>query len=297
MGFELGGGPLRRAPRGWLPARAFPLRHSVYSHPDLGAERGETVIETSAGLTVVWRVEVEGRAPYELEEERSAPMWLHSNALGSGNRWYKVRVRPQYGLMSDLGVPGVVDPGDPARLWIDWDAAYAEHVPAWEVEARVRREAARRSGALEGTLERLGNPLAGKLRPGEEALVDERLARDAARAREQQAHYAELNRRRNAEKGIVPAPEGEGKELMRLIEEQTRIQQDGRKTRAKVVARSEPGRTFANVPVVELTFEIEGRQVRFEHIYGPRHAKRYQPGKEVDVWIDPADPNAISPGR
>ena len=190
-----------------------------------------------------------------------------------------------------------MDPSDPAKLWIDWDAAYAEHVPAWEREARVRREAARRSGALEGTLERLGNPLAGKLRPGEEALVEERLARDAARAREQQEHYAELNRQRNAEKGIVPAPAGEGTELMRLIEEQTRIQQVGRKTRAKVVARSEPGRTFANVPVVELTFELEGRQVRFEHVYGPRHAKRYQPGKEVDVWIDPADPDAISPGR
>jgi hypothetical protein len=93
MGFELGPKLLRRAPKGWLAGRAFPLRHSVYSHPQ-GHEGGETVFETSAGLTVLWRVKVPGREPYELEEKRSAPMWLHANGIGSGNRWYKVRVRP-----------------------------------------------------------------------------------------------------------------------------------------------------------------------------------------------------------
>ena len=50
-------------------------------------------------------------------------MWLQSNSLGSGNRWYKVRVRPQYGLMSDVGVPVFVDPTDASEIWIDWDAA------------------------------------------------------------------------------------------------------------------------------------------------------------------------------
>src|ERR1700754_4749598 len=155
MGFELGPKLLRRAPRGWLPARAFPLRHSVFSN-DQGSDGGETVFDTSSALDVRGRVELPGREPYEVEERRSAPMWLHSNSLGSGNRWYKVRVRPQYGLMRDVGVPCVVNPRDPGELWIDWDAAYDEHLVAWEREARVRREVSRRRGGLDGALERIG---------------------------------------------------------------------------------------------------------------------------------------------
>ena len=96
-------------------------------------------------LRVTWRVEVPGREPYELQEERSVPAWLAAGGLvGTGNRWYKLRLKPTYGLMHGVGVPCSVDPGDPSEIWIDWDAAYKEHEPAWEREARVRREVMRR---------------------------------------------------------------------------------------------------------------------------------------------------------
>ena len=48
------------------------MKHAVSSH-SYGTE-GPPEIETSLALRVVWRVEVPGREPYELEEERSGPM-------------------------------------------------------------------------------------------------------------------------------------------------------------------------------------------------------------------------------
>jgi hypothetical protein len=292
MGFELGAGPLRRAPRGWLPARAFAVRHSVHSHsygPD-----GVPEIEATMGMTVTWRVELPGRTPYEFEEQRSAPAWTDAGTLGGhGNRWYKWRVRPQYGLMPRLGVPCFVNPADARELWIDWDVAYSEHVPAWEQQARVRRELARRDGRYDQVIDRVTNPFSGKLRPGEEELVEQERARREAREREIVEQFADGA----LAHGFVPVAAGEADEHKRCMDELARIQRDGRKTVGTVVAREDTDRTLANVPLILLTFEIEGRQVVFEHVFGPRHAKRYQPGKTVDVWVDLADPQAICPGR
>ena len=39
------------------------------------------------------------------------------------------------------------------------------------------------------------------------------------------------------------------------------------------------------------------RRVAYEHLFGPRAAKHYKPGRKVSAWIDPADPDAICPGR
>jgi hypothetical protein len=284
MGFELGPSLLRRAPRGWLAGRAFALRHSVYSHPQ-GPEGGESMIDTSALLRVIWRVEVPGRSAYELEEERSAPMWLQSNSLGSGNRWYKLRVRPQYGLMADVGVPVFVEPGDASEIWIDWDAAYKEHIPAWEREARVRREVGKRKGGIDGALERIGHPLTGKLRPEDEVHVQAKLERE----RELRARYAPPP--------PDPALAAESTELKRRMDELTRIHSEGVKTVATVVHRENTDRTFGGVPVILLTFDIEGRRIAFEHTFGPRHAKHYKVGKQVEVWVDRDNPDAICPGR
>ncbi len=286
MGFELGPKPLRRVPRGWLPARAFALRHSV-SDPPSDPQHSETIVDTIFVLSVTWRVQIEGRDPYELEEVRHSPTWTRTGPLGAGNRWYKVRVRPQYGLMPELGVPCLVDPSDRSQIWIDWDAAFDEHVPAWEREARVRRGVSDRANAYERVVERVINPFAGRLRDGEEELVEQRVEAEAERVRELQAKFA------------PPPPDpvaaGEQGELMARIEELGRIQREGLKRRATVVAREDTGRTFANVPVILLTLELDdGRRVVFEHVYGPRHAKHYKPDREIDVWID-AD--AICPGR
>ena len=56
MGFELGPRLMRKAPKGWVLARAFPERHGVSSH-GYGSD-GAPEIETSMHLAVTWRVEV-----------------------------------------------------------------------------------------------------------------------------------------------------------------------------------------------------------------------------------------------
>ena len=102
IGFEMGPGLLRRAPRGWLPARATALECRVRSHNYSSADGGAPEIETSFAVNARWRIEIAGREPYEVQEERDGPAWTAGGGLGGGNRWYKVRVRPQYGLMKDV---------------------------------------------------------------------------------------------------------------------------------------------------------------------------------------------------
>jgi hypothetical protein len=275
IGFELGPGPLRRAPKGWLPARATSLRHRVSSH-HYGSE-GAPEIETTFALKVRWRIEVDGREPYEVEEARDGPAWLAGGGVGGGNRWYKVRVRPQYGLMKDVPVPCFVNPADPSDLWIDWDAAYAVHEPAWEREARIRRGVSDRSNPYDKVIGRVTNPFAGKVRAEDEA--------------------AEVEARVEREK--PPPVEGPGPPHPwdAKLKELKRIQDLGHKTRATVMARTPTPRSMFGAPVVMLTFFVEGRTVEFEHCYGPRHLKHYKVGREVDAWIDPENPDAICPGR
>jgi hypothetical protein len=279
MGFELGPGLLRRAPRGWLRARAFALQHAVRSHHY--GDGGAPEIETTMALRVRWRVEIEGREPYDVEEDRDAPAWAKAGqGIGSGNRWYKVRIRPQFGLMPKLGVPCYVNPSDPAELWIDWDAAYEEHLPAWEQEARVRREIAKRDGLYDQVWDRVTNPFAGRLKPGEAEIAERRIAEDPSRAKP------------------VPPPENpEAVEFQRRMNELNRIHATGRKTLARVVSVQATSRTLSTVPLSLLTFEIEGRTVVFEHVYGPLHLRHYKVGREVDMWVDPENPDAICPGR
>ena len=101
-------------------------------------------------------------------------------------------------------MPGFVDPGDPSKLWIDWDARVSRSTPRrGSREARVRRAVAERTEhKFDSTLDRLGNPFAGKLRPEDEPLVEER-ARATTQAREakQQEQCAE-HRRQQADRAI-----------------------------------------------------------------------------------------------
>jgi hypothetical protein len=286
MGFELGPKLFRNAPRGWLSARAYAERHRVSSH-HYGSE-GAPEVETSMHLAVTWRVEVPGREPYSLREERSVPNWLDSGGIvGNGNRWYKVRVRPQFGLMEELGVPCVVNPVDPSDLWIDWDQAYKEHEPVWDREARVRREATRREGGIDAVLSRLSNPLIGKLRPEDEPYVEAEIARRKAFQRDVTTNFNHSN----------PVLDASHNEIKRRMDDLERIQNEGRKVSAVVVSRVESGRKLGLMPVVDLVFELEGRSVAFEHVFGPRHAKRYAVGARVDVWVDPLDPDNLCPGK
>ena len=227
-------------------------------------------------MRVRWRIEIAGREPYEVEEERDAPAWTAGGGLGGGNRWYKVRVRPQFGLMK-LGVPCFVNPGDPAELWIDWDAAYDAHEPAWEHEARIRRGVGERSNLYDRAWERLSNPLAGKARAEDE--------------------LAEVERRVEAEKPPPPRT-ARAAVLLRAADGRAEAHQGHRAQDAGDVTRHEAtNREMFGSPVVMLHFDVEGREIVFEHCYGWRHLKRYKVGRTVDVWIDPQNPDALCPGE
>lgn len=114
----------RRA--GFRRAR-FPVEHNATEGSAAG--QGSNEYDTAAWLEVVWEVRTEGREPYRFSEKRRAPVWCLKNTF-HGKRWYKLRMRGSKGLVPALGVPALVDPANPEKLWIDWDAAYGEHTSA-----------------------------------------------------------------------------------------------------------------------------------------------------------------------
>ena len=125
-------------------------------------------------------------------------------------------------------MPGYVDPQDPTRLWIDWDAAYEEHMPAWDRKSAVEREVARRRGPIDRLVNRVSEPLAPKLAPEDQHLVEAQLARDA----EQEARDVEAAHRHMEAIGRGPAPADEQEEYARRNAEALRIYQTGREVEA-----------------------------------------------------------------
>ena len=303
MGLQLGPGFLRRRPRGWLGAQVSAVAHRSWVPASIGPDgSGQGELDTACRLDARWRVELPGREPYEFDEERrTAPTWVLGGAgFGAGNRWYKVRLRPTLGLIDGIAFPCFVDPSDPQRLWIDWDAAHEAHVPVWGRQARVERELARRENPWEYALERVMNPFAGRLQEGEQELAERtHVERKAAQA-EEERRMREQAERRLAEQGWTSDPEVAA-ELRAAADRLKHIHDTGRKTTATVVARRETGRRIGPVAVVEIVFDLEdggtSRRVVHEHLFGPRGAKHYKPGRKVAAWIDAVDPDAICPGR
>jgi hypothetical protein len=291
MGRERGPGLLRSPPRGWIPARAFPVERAILPEsPDAQGHRG-SVIDTSHRLDVTWEVRVDGREPVRFREERRGPAWILESSI-SGKRWYRPRLRGSYGLWKSLGVPGFVDPADSTRLWIDWDAAFEEHTEAWDRKGRIEREIASREGGLEKITHRLFNPLDGKLRASEESLVDAEIARRSERAAESRAQAIAANRE------AVPADEQA--EVARRIAQAQRLSREGRKVRAVVVSQAATGRELAHMPVLLITLDVEDggdtRRVTYEHIWGRRHAEAFGAGKRINVRVDPDDPHLVELG-
>ncbi len=293
MARQLGPGFLRKAPKSWIPARAYPLDRRV----DPGINDSD--FDFSSTAEVDWRVEAEGLDPFEFHERRRMPTWTEEGAIaGGGKRWYKLRLRSSGGLLRDLGVPGRVNPQDHTDLWVDWDAAYAEHEPAWAQQARIEREVHKRAGRLDQVVNRVTSPFAGEIRPDEVQLVDEAIEAERRRAAEQETHYAAAAEPQMAAMGFgTVAPDERARSDARLARE-TEIGRTGRPATATVVANADTDRKLANIPVIELTLDVDDggtiRRVVYEHVWGPRHAKRYKVGKQIDVKVDPTDPDTVA---
>jgi hypothetical protein len=81
-----------------------------------------------------------------------------------------------------------------------------------------------------------------------------------------------------------------------------RLIAEGRLGRATLLTRETSDRRYRGVQLVIGVFEIEDgdaepRTIVYEHIFGPALARRWRPGRTVDVWIDPLDPDNVYIGR
>jgi hypothetical protein len=255
MGLQLGPKPLRKPPRGWIPARAFPLGHELPEEPQDAEGGGGGAIDTSLGLVVSWEVHVDGREPVEFSEARRAPLWISSGSH-VGNRWYKVRLRRSLGLLKDVGVPGFVDPADPTRLWIDWDSAYEEHTKAWVEKNRTDRANAKRAN------ERAAASLERAVAAGRAGVPDAEQAAVAERV----AHAQWLA--------------GAGRKASAVVVSQAW-------TRGTLAGMP--------VILITLDLEDGAgtRRVTYEHIWGRVHAEAYGVGKRITVRVDPGDPDRV----
>ena len=285
MGFQLGPGFLRKPPRGWQPGRAHAVDFVARDRIDPEGGSGGSVLDVWI-LDVLWEVHPGSGTPYEFREERRAPLWVKAGTP-VGKRSFSLRVRPNHGLQSEVAIPCWVDPGKPHDIWVDWDAAYELHLPVWDRIARVEREVNRQRGGVDAIIDRVSNPFAGKVRAEDAEYVEQARAVD----REQEAAFqAQVDAAQNTPEQV---------ELKRRTAVEARIGESGRECSATVVAVTDTGRLVEGVvPIFELVMDVDDggtvRQVVYEHVWGPRHAKRYKVGKQVTVAIDPEDPDRVA---
>lgn len=296
---ELAPGFLRKAPDGWVPARVYVSNDSIRQGEEhrTGVYHDERVSSLSAMLVGDFRVYLEGQLDHTFHGDRVVPEWCLNTGAPTGKRWYHVRLKPQYGLINRIGLPCYVDPQNAEEIWIDWDAAYDEHVVAWEQEAAIKKEVAKRKGGIDGTLDRIfSNPFTRDVTPDEAALVDQRIADDTAKEEAIRQRFIAQNQ---AIQDAKTDPD-ELTELRRREKEAERIFADGREVTGTVRSNSVNGRTLAGIPLVFIVIELHEdppRQVGLEYSFGKRGAARYKVGKTVKVKVDPADPNLITMGE
>jgi hypothetical protein len=300
--FEIGDlGPFRRRPKGWIPARAMPLQHRVFGDPYSGdAESGESEIETSTRLDVVWQVTIPGQAPYDFHEVRKSPTWVQPNAmLGDGNRFYKVKLKKSHGFQKDLGVPCVVDPEDRNRLWVDWDAAYDEHEVAWDRISAVEREVAKRANPWDHAFTRVFDPFARKIRPDEEHLVEQAIAEQKATEERQHADALQMAEDMQKAAGTWSSPE-EHARFNAVNEDLARIYETGTPCQATVVSITKTDEKIANIPVFHIQLDVHDteppRRLLHVQVMGDNRffLRRFKAGKQLQVHVDPNDAERLA---
>lgn len=300
-------GIFKRRPKGWIAGHAVPRSHRAYGHPG-HRDDGESVLDAndmSMRLDAEWEVHVPGRAPYAVRDVgRTAPLWVDESApvLGKGKRFWSMRLRQTRGLRAEVGVPCLVSPDDPTRLWLDWDAAYDLHVPAWDRSIAVDQAIEQRRGGVDAVIGRVLSPLRPKLDPADEHLVDAAIAADTARSPQAQAEAPLLHRALNP--SDEPPDPAEHQQLVEHVRAVAHLHRVGREVPATVVEIAPTRRQLCRTPEYEIHLDVDDeggvRRIVHREVMGDRWAGRMAAGTRTLVCVDPGDPGRIAlekPGR
>lgn len=301
-------GVFKRRPRGWVEGHAVPRSHRAYQPHTLNDHGEGSALDPSEYvflMDVEWEVHVPGRAPYAVRDVgRKVPMWVDGSAplLGRGKRFWSVRPRQTRGLLAEVGVPCLVAPEDPTRLWLDWDAAYDLHVPAWDRSIAVDQAIEERRGGIDAVIGRVLKPLRPKLDPADEHLVDAAIAADVARSPEAQAQAPLLHRALDPSE--EPHDPAEHEQVVEQVRRTAHLHQVGREVPATVVAIAPTGRQLCRTPEHELHLDVDDdggvRRVVHREVMGTPFAGRMAAGTRTLVCVDPVDPDRVAlarPGR
>jgi hypothetical protein len=106
-----------------------------------------------------------------------------------------------------------------------------------------------------------------------------------------------------------PSREGSGsaaekRAYLARVKEAARLVKKGRLLSATVLTRETSERRFNGAQIIVVELEIDDplvdtspRTIRYEHVFGPATARSWKPGYEIQIWVDPRDPNRIYAGR
>ena len=101
----------------------------------------------------------------------------------------------------------------------------------------------------------------------------------------------------------VGSPE-EKRAYLARVDEAVALVESGREAIAIVLSRETSDRRFNGAQIIVVELEIvdplepdSPRILIYEHIFGPATARRWRPGREIPIWIDPRDPERIYAGR
>ncbi|HEX7133593.1 MAG TPA: hypothetical protein VF228_13540 [Iamia sp.] len=282
----------------------MPRTHRTYDpdRSDTGEGSGLDPGEYVVLMDVEWEVHVPGRAPYAVRDVgRKVPLWTRESAplLGKGKRFWSVRPRQTRGLLVEVGVPCLVAPDDPTRLWLDWDAAYDLHVPAWDRSIAVDQAIEQRRGGIDAVIGKVLSPLRPKLDPADEHLVDAAIAADVARSPQAQAEAPILHRALNA--SDEPPDPMEHAQVLDQVRRTVHLHQAGSEVPATVVAIAPTGTTLCRTPEYELHLDVDDedgiRRVVHREVMGDSWAGRMAAGTRTLVCVDPGDPSRIALGK
>ncbi|MDP9026171.1 MAG: hypothetical protein M3N46_01270 [Actinomycetota bacterium] len=112
-------------------------------------------------------------------------------------------------------------------------------------------------------------------------------------------------------RALAPRPSTEGagspaekRAYLARVKAAAELVEHGRPLCAIVLSRETSERRFNGAQIIIVELEIEDplatespRTMVYEHIFGPATARSWKPGREIQIWIDPRDPDRIYAGR